>query len=41
MPQYNKWKLNIALIYGDDYSKEYCTWKRYLEHMEVLAKIGR
>lgn len=39
LPQYNNWKLNIAFWYGEEYANLYCTWKRFLEHIETLKEV--
>lgn len=36
MPVFERWKLNIALIYGDRYAELYCTWERFRDHLQVL-----
>ncbi len=39
MPHYNDWRANIGFWYGEEYVKKYCTWKRFLEHMKILAEV--
>lgn len=36
MPVFERWKLNITLIYGDRYAELYCTWERFRDHLQVL-----
>jgi hypothetical protein len=39
MPSFERWKLNIALIYGDRYAELYCNWERFRDHLQVLEVI--
>jgi hypothetical protein len=39
MPEYNKWILNMAFWYGEDYAKEYCTWERFRIHWQILTEV--
>lgn len=39
MPHYNDWKANIAFWYGEEYTKKYCTWQRFLEHIKILSEV--
>ena len=39
MPVFERWKLNIALIYGDRYAELYCNWERFRDHLQVLEVI--
>ena len=39
MPFFERWKLNIALIYGDRYAELYCNWERFRDHLQVLEVI--
>lgn len=40
LPQFMKWKSNIALLYGALYSEKYCTWERFNDHLKVLKEIS-
>ena len=40
MPFFERWKLNIALIYGDKYAEIYCNWERFRDHLQVLEVIA-
>lgn len=39
MPVFERWKLSIALIYGDRYAEIYCNWERFRDHLQVLEVI--
>ena len=39
MPFFERWKLNIALIYGDRYAELFCNWERFRDHLQVLEVI--
>lgn len=39
MPFFQRWKTNIALIYGDRYAELYCNWERFRDHLQVLEVI--
>lgn len=39
MPAFERWKLNIALIYGDRYAEIYCNWERFRDHLQILKVI--
>lgn len=40
IPFYSKWKSDIAFIFGETYMKKFCTWERFLEHLDILKEIG-
>ena len=40
MPHFTEWKNDIALIFGDEYSKRYCTWERFIDHIKILYEIS-
>ena len=40
MPHFEKWKSNISLIYGETYAKRYCTWERFIDHLNILYEIS-
>jgi len=40
LPQYMKWKSDIALLYGALYAEKYCTWERFNDHIKVLKEIS-
>jgi hypothetical protein len=40
LPQFMKWKSNIALLYGALYAEKYCTWERFNDHLKVLKEIN-
>ena len=39
MPHFQKWKDDIALLYGRAYASKYCDWKRFLDHVKVLQEV--
>ena len=41
LPQFMKWKSDIALLYGALYSEKYCTWERFNDHIKVLKEISK
>ncbi|MBR2540373.1 MAG: hypothetical protein IKE85_06055 [Mogibacterium sp.] len=41
MPVFERWKLNITLIYGDRYAELYCTWERFRDHLQVLEVMEK
>lgn len=40
LPQFMKWKSDIALLYGALYAEKYCTWERFNDHIKVLKEIS-
>lgn len=40
LPQFMKWKSDIALLYGALYAEKYCTWERFNDHLKVLKEIN-
>ena len=38
-PHFQKWKEDIALIYGMQYADKYCNWNRFKDHLEVLMEV--
>lgn len=40
LPQFIKWKSNIALLYGALYAEKYCTWERFNDHLKALKEIN-
>lgn len=40
IPNFMKWKNDIAFLYGALYAEKYCTWNRFNDHIEVLKEIN-
>lgn len=40
LPEFMKWKSDIALLYGALYTEKYCTWERFNDHLKVLKEIN-
>lgn len=39
LPHFQKWKENIALIYGMQYAEKYCNWNRFKDHLDVMKEV--
>lgn len=39
VPHFQKWKSDIAFLYGSSYAEKFCTWERFKEHISVLNEL--